>query len=79
MRKVIFKKFIPQKYESNGYSIVQGTGMWEEGFPHKGLFHQWANACEESSSGFGNYTVALVEIEDGSIIEVMPTSLRFDD
>jgi len=79
MRTVNFKKFIQRKHMGDGYTVIQGTGIWEEGFPHKGLFHQWANAYEESTAGFGNYTVALVEIEDGTIVEVLPTSLQFTD
>ena len=81
MRKVLFKKWIPRVEEktSFGTKTKQGTACWEEDFVNEGLFHQWANACEESDAGFGNYTIALVEIADGTIIEVLPQQLKFTD
>lgn len=82
MRKVAFRKWIPLEYEKvedkiNYSKAKAGTNCLEEGFPNEGMFHQWANAFEESSAGYGNYTVALIELKDGSIIEVLPTNIRF--
>lgn len=82
MRKVLFKKWIPRQIElidsfGKHEVIVEGTDCWEDDFTHKGIFHQWANICEESSAGFGNYTVALVELPDGTISEVLPINLKF--
>ena len=81
MRKVLFKKWIPiiKEKTSLGTKSKEGTNCWEKDFINEGLFHQWANAYEESSAGFGNYTVALVELSDGTIIEVLPIALKFDD
>lgn len=42
-----------------------------------GLFHQWGCSYEEFDSGPGNYTVAIVELEDGTIEEFMPHLIKF--
>ena len=83
MRKVLFKRWIDPEYPKNGggkrltyLDRLEGTGCWSD-FIYDGLFHQWAPACEESSEGFGNYTVGLVEIEDGIIESVLPSNLKF--
>lgn len=82
MRKVKFKKWIPNEKvlsEGNsGYWITKvGTGKWEEDFTNDGLFHQWGSAYEEFESGAGNYTVALVEVGGGEIVEVLPSKIKF--
>ncbi len=75
MRKVKFNKYIPRVYE--GSKAKEGTGCWEKDFPNDGLFHQWGNAYEESEYNFGNYTVALIELQDGTITEVLPRNIKF--
>lgn len=60
-----------------GAENIPGTNCWEKCFPNEGLFHQWGNAYEEGNENFGNYTVALVEIEDGTIVEVLPGNIKF--
>ncbi|MDD4390217.1 MAG: hypothetical protein PHW03_05375 [Eubacteriales bacterium] len=42
-----------------------------------GHFHQWAPQYEEFESGPGNYTVALIEDENGQIIECLPLNVQF--
>jgi hypothetical protein len=81
LRKVMFKKWIPAIHEKteSGYLLKKGTQCWEENFNNAGLFHQWASAYEESSEGFGNYTVALVEMSDGTIEQVLPNNIKFID
>ena len=65
MRKVEFKKW--NDFERK----------WENSFCHKGVFHQWAFAYEEFETGVGNYTVALVELENGEMVEVLPMNIKF--
>ena len=79
MRKIKFNNWIPRIDEKCGLGtkIKEGTNCWEKDFPNDGIFHQWANAYEESSSSFGNYTVALVELPDGTISEVLPCNIKF--
>jgi hypothetical protein len=80
MKKVLFKKWIPIEWNENlmgNKQQIKGTNCWEPEFKNEGLFHQWANAYEEFENGAGNYTVGLVELKDGTIIEVLPTNLKF--
>jgi len=81
MRKVLFKKWIPKQTERVGgsmyESVVKGTGRWSDEYSESGIFHQWANAYEESDAGFGNYTVALIEMADGTIGEILPSNIKF--
>lgn len=81
MRKAKFKsKWIPIKWDKDdNHKKIKGTGCWEDGYSGSGLFHQWANNYEEFDEGPGNYTVALVELEDGTIEEVPPKNIKFDD
>ncbi|MDF2841648.1 MAG: hypothetical protein K0R00_74 [Herbinix sp.] len=44
-----------------------------------GLFHPWGSDYEEFDNGAVNFTVAIVELPNGGIIEVLPEKLRFTD
>ena len=82
LRKVMFKKWIPQEYlpvESGIQQAVAGTGCWQKDFENAGLFHQWGTSYEEFESGAGNFTVAIVEMPDGTIEQVLPENLKFVD
>jgi hypothetical protein len=82
MRKVLFKTWIPAEYiktEGHGSKLVEGTNCWSKGYSNAGYFHQWANAYEEFESGAGNYTVAIIELSDGKIVEVLPSNVMFVD
>lgn len=75
MRKVLFKKWNKEVYSEN---MVMISAKHEDvDYIHEGVFHQWASAYEESSEGFGNYTVAIVELPDGTITEVLPSRIKF--
>ena len=82
MRKVLFKRWIPRelvKVEGKHFETTKlGTACWSE-FKYEGLFHQWGNACTEGETSFGNYSVALIELSDGTIEEVLPTNIKFID
>lgn len=45
----------------------------------QGVFLAWGNEYVEFESGPGNYTVALVEMPDGTVQTPVPTSIRFLD
>ena len=77
MRKVKFKKWIPAKYINNLLGNEKGSNCWENDYLHDGVFHEWGSAYEESNTGFGNYTIAIVEQEDGTIVEVLPSNIKF--
>lgn len=63
MRKVKFKKF---------------NGVWSD-YVHDGVFHQWANGYEQFEAGPANYTYALIELPDGTVEEVLPCNVRFEN
>lgn len=42
-----------------------------------GIFHGWGHAYEEFESGPGNYTIALVEMSDGSVLTPNPHEIMF--
>jgi hypothetical protein len=75
LRRVKFSKFIPRQTDEN-HNLKEGTGIFD---PVKtvGYFHCWGVTHEESEQGFGNYSVALVEEEDGTISEVLPHRIQF--
>jgi len=83
MRKVLFKKWIPAEYKTissktSCYRLtIDGTGKWEDEFSQEGVFHYWGNTYEEFKSGVDNYTVALIELENGEMVEVLPTNIKF--
>jgi len=81
-RKVKFRRWIPSRYDMRGGSKVlkDGTGIFEEEFNGRGTFLQWANCFEQfEEDGIGNYTVALVELKNGKIEEVLPQNLMFEN
>jgi len=75
MKKVKFKKYIPKSYE-NG-RLIQGTGRLEDDYTQEGLFHQWGVSYEEFESGPANFTIAIIELPDGSIVEIEPNRIKF--
>lgn len=44
-----------------------------------GLFHQWGSDFEEFESGPANYTVAIIELDDGSVVTAQPDKVIFLD
>ncbi len=56
--------------------------IWEnrEPVPVEGLFHRWAQQFEDcGDAGIGNYTVALIELADGRIVEAAPDTVVFTE
>lgn len=81
MRKVLFKTWIPRQTEIINnqpfQTTVKGTGCWSSEYTESGIFHQWAASYEEFETGAGNFTVAIVEMSDGTIKEVLPSNVKF--
>ena len=68
MRKVtVTQKTWPQGYQLPPVIEEIGTG----------LFHEWGMDFEEFDNGPANYTVAVVEMPDGSVSLVNPTNIIF--
>lgn len=78
MRKVNYKRFIPGVLNTDKRGYEPGTDCFEKEFNGVGIFHQWAAATIEGDNGFGNHTVALVELPDGTMLEVASHHLKFD-
>jgi len=83
MRKVMFKRWIPRELvhmevTPNKWEDVpvRGTGCWSN-FIYEGWFHGWGSATLKSEQGYGNYSVALVELHNGTVEEVLPTNIKF--
>ena len=81
LRKVMFKKWIARELiEEVGFKrLKEGTGCLESDFTHEGLFHQWGVSHEEFEDGVGNFTVAIVELPNGTIEQLLPSNLKFVD
>lgn len=64
----MFKKFV--EYE---YPMPDGPGItrfdWQKDFETEGLFHTWINNKD--------IVVAIVELPDGTVKEVLPENLKF--
>jgi hypothetical protein len=79
LRNVMFKQWIDKQYIGEGSfrRVKEGTNCWEKEFTTIGVFHQWASAYESFESGAGNYTVALIELPNGEMKEVLPSNVKF--
>lgn len=86
MRKVKFKKYNQAVYDiplgiklevGQLRKLIEHPG-WDKDFIHEGVFHQWGAGHEDfGEKGVGNYTIALVEDENGFINEVLPSHIQF--
>jgi hypothetical protein len=56
---------------------ADGIGGCWKAIECEGDFHGWHSRYEEFENGPGNYTVGLVELDNGSIVEVLPDTVRF--
>ncbi|MFA7892959.1 hypothetical protein [Pseudomonas putida] len=56
-----------------------GRLMDEKEDAGEGKFHCWGVEYEEFENGPGNYSVAIVEMADGTIQTLMPWAIRFLD
>lgn len=52
---------------------------WKTGEKSEGLFHQFGLDVMESSDGSASYSIAIVELPDGSVQPIVPTYIRFLD
>jgi hypothetical protein len=63
------------------------TYTWVKGDDNKyhkiidkpGLFHKWGVDFEEFESGPGNYSTAIIEMEDGTIENIRADMIKFID
>lgn len=81
-RNVLFKRWIPLQPgddEECPFDVKEGTNQWDDDFIHEGKFHCWGFNYEQGNDVAGTYSVALVELPDGTIAEVLPSNIKFVD
>lgn len=44
----------------------------------KGIFHQFGNTFIEDERGYTGFTIAIIELEDGQLIEQSYQNVKFD-
>ena len=64
MRKILYNKYDPNKRE------------YREDFSNEGLFHQW---IKKRLNSIGDYTYAIIENPDGTMIEIGLDFVKFKD
>lgn len=58
--------------------VYKGRGkVQQKDTENYGMFHAWGVAYDELGEGVGNYSVALVEIQEGIILEINPAEIKF--
>ena len=75
MKKVMYRKWIDSKIDSETEKREPGTGRWQEDFVNHGLFHQWGLDVDRN----GSFSVALVQDYTGEIEMVLPRNIKFND
>lgn len=73
MRKVLFKKWILREIDPTTNQTKEGTNCFEPEFTNQGVFHHWGVNHE----GGPEYAVAIVELPDGTVTEVIPQNIKF--
>lgn len=66
MRKVMIKRLRAIQYSRP-----------EDQVDRPGLFHQWGTDFEEYENGAAQFSVGIVELEDGSVEMVPPERIHF--
>lgn len=74
MRLIQFKEWIPPVYEGN--KVIE-RGHYSEEYTGTGYFHQWGVSWEEIGTNGVNYTIGIIELEDGTIQEIPAFNIKF--
>lgn len=77
LRRVLFKKWIPQVEKDEFGSIVSRGKMSD--FVFNGVFHKFSTSYEELGNGVGQYVVAIIEDPEGAIHEITTRDFIFYD
>ncbi len=61
------------------YEYKQGSDkqLHKNPLPYIGYFHTWGKDFEEFEDGAAEITVAIIELEDGTIIKLSPELIQF--
>ncbi len=76
MSKKIDARVVNYRRCSGKYFVREQRGFIEFKL---GYFHKWGIYSEELDVGALNYTIGIVELEDGRVVTVMPENIKFID
>lgn len=66
-----------RKVEYYKYQKVEGKPYYEKVKEGEGIFHQFGCDYEEFESGAGNFSTAIIELKDGTIINPPVENVKF--
>jgi len=73
------KKKRPCHVKTKRFELTDEKRGWIN-VEYNGLFHEWGNeAVEAGETGFGNFTIGIVEDETGQIHTINPNHIKFTD
>ena len=71
MRKVIVCEYQGEE--------KRGQFFWKKVFLGEGVFHQFGLDCKAVENGGGSYSIAIVEMPDGTVRSVPVENTQFKD
>jgi hypothetical protein len=76
------KEWVPSTYHDGTTSKIKVMGHYENKLAGEAFFHCWGCGYDELDNGndgscAGNYTVAILELDDGKVIDVVPDCVQF--
>ncbi len=82
MKRVIYSENVKKTREVTTNSVLpqtpyKSTIYWELEEQGEAYFHQWGSDYAEFESGAGNYTTAIIELDDGQIKNIPAEHIRF--
>lgn len=78
-RQVLIKLWIPHQYsewKDGKREVITGTGCFTK-MNIPGNFHAWGLEIVEHENTSSSYSIALVELSDGTITKVLPEDVKF--
>ena len=79
MRRVIILKYKQIEYVDETRFYSQKRYKFEKVEDREGLFHQFGLDYEEFGESVANYSIGIVELSDGTIVNVKTDLLKFID
>lgn len=67
----------PRKVMVYEYQRNSKTNIFEEVEVGLGRFHQFGMGIEEDERGFSNFSIAIVEMQDGTVKTPMASMIKF--
>jgi len=81
MKRVMYSEHVKKTREPSNSALpdepYKSKTYWELEEQGEAYFHQWGSNYEEFESGAGNYTTAIIELDDGQIKNIPAEHIRF--